>query len=395
MGETVRSGDVIIVGGGVVGYFLAYRLAHESIAVTVVDSSLLGTGATGASAGNLQPIRSRFRSFEALGTESLRLYRRFIPVIKEESGIDLLDHDVNWLHAALHESEVVQLQQLITDCQQDGLRVEWVDDRAAVELEPRLVPEVLGGMLHYDCAQIDASKFLTALSIAGQRKGVRVLHAEAVGFAQSGLRVTGIRLKDGSVASCDSVVLAMGAWTGEALRRWTGVSLPISPYSLQSLRLRPEQDALRVAVTWDGINVVPRGDGLTHLGSKHDPMGFQARPTQEGRRWLLERINAILPNFGYEVVDSMAGSPAMTPNRIPIVGPLQTIQGVSVVVPSINGFLLAAVLADIMTNLLTRGEDERTREVMSPKQAIESAPRRTLYAYVRRVFRYARGWLRR
>ena len=197
------------------------------------------------------------------------------------------------------------------------------------------------------------------------------------------------------MASCDSVVLAMGAWTGEALRRWTGVSLPISPYSLQSLRLRPEQDALRVAVTWDGINVVPRGDGLTHLGSKHDPMGFQARPTQEGRRWLLERINAILPNFGYEVVDSMAGSPAMTPNRIPIVGPLQTIQGVSVVVPSINGFLLAAVLADIVTNLLTRGEDERTREVMSPKQAIESAPRRTLYAYVRRVFRYARGWLRR
>jgi glycine/D-amino acid oxidase-like deaminating enzyme len=49
----VRS--VTIIGGGVIGCFLAYRLALEGVPVTLIERHAVGAGATGASAGNVQP----------------------------------------------------------------------------------------------------------------------------------------------------------------------------------------------------------------------------------------------------------------------------------------------------------------------------------------------------
>ena len=47
----VRS--VTIIGGGVIGCFLAYRLAAEGVPVTVIERHAVGAGATEASAGNV------------------------------------------------------------------------------------------------------------------------------------------------------------------------------------------------------------------------------------------------------------------------------------------------------------------------------------------------------
>ena len=81
---------VTIVGGGVVGCFLAYRLALEAVPVMVIERQYVGSGASGASAGNVQPGDIE----TALAAESLGLFRRFLPTIKEASGIDPLDHGV-------------------------------------------------------------------------------------------------------------------------------------------------------------------------------------------------------------------------------------------------------------------------------------------------------------
>jgi glycine oxidase len=42
--------DVTVVGGGVVGCFIAYHLALEGVAVTLVEREHVGAGASGASA---------------------------------------------------------------------------------------------------------------------------------------------------------------------------------------------------------------------------------------------------------------------------------------------------------------------------------------------------------
>ncbi len=356
---------VAIVGGGVVGCFLAYRLALEGCPVTLIERQHVGSGASGASAGNVQPSDVE----TALAAESLELFRRFVPRIKEESGIDPLDQEVQYVYAALDAPGVAQTQQFVTALQRHGLRVEWIDGKAVRELEPHFAPNVLGGALHQDCMQLDGYRFVSALSQAAQRHGAQLRQAEVIGLQRAGARVTAVRLQDGTTVPCDTLVLTMGAWNGVAMAEWFGGSLPIAPHALQKLHVRSKGRALHCAVRWDEVNIVTRRDNLVHVGSKHDPTGFAAQPTPEGRHWLLERLNTILPSFAAEVVEARAGVAIATPEKIPLLGPLPEHEGVYIAAPGTNGFLLSAVLAHMLTELLVHGREHERLHTLLPEQA--------------------------
>src|SRR5215470_6024725 len=170
----VRS--VTIMGGGVIGCFLAYRLALEGVPVTVIERHSVGAGATGASAGNVQPgvmggIVDAQGVLGTLGAQSLHLHRRFLPAIQEASRLDPLDHEVQYFYAAMDAQEVTETQQFTAALQAHSLRAEWIDGPAARALEPRLAPHTLGGALHQDCFQINAYRFISALSQAARRNG--------------------------------------------------------------------------------------------------------------------------------------------------------------------------------------------------------------------------------
>jgi glycine/D-amino acid oxidase-like deaminating enzyme len=122
-------------------------------------------------------------------------------------------------------------------------------------------------------------------------------------------------------------------------------------------------------VHWDGVNIVARRDGLVHVGSKHDDHGFTAHPTPEGRHWLLERLQTVLPGFKAEVAEARAGLASSTPAKIPLLGPLPDFDTVYVAAPSTNGFLLSAVLAHILTDLFVHGKQHPLLPMLSPAQA--------------------------
>ena len=357
--------SVTILGGGVVGCFLAYRLVHAGVPVTVIERERVGAGASGVSAGNVQPGDVEV----PLAAESLGLYRHFLPILKEETGVDPLDHEVQYFYAALDDHGVAQTQRFAAALRQDGLRVEWIDGHAARDLEPRLAPNVLGGALHQDCLQMDAARFVSALSQAAQRHRGQLRYGEVVGLQRARDRVSAVVLKDGSTLACDTLVVALGGWTGAAVSTWLGASLPVAPHSLQKLHVRPVDLAPRCAVHWDGVNIVARRDGLVHVGSKHDDTGFAAQPTPEGRHWLLERLQTVLPGFKAQVAEALAGLASSTPAKVPLLGALPGFDNVYVAAPSTNGFLLSAVLAHILTDLLVHGKHHPLLSRLSPAQA--------------------------
>ncbi len=214
--------------------------------------------------------------------------------------------------------------------------------------------------------QMDPQRFVSALAQAAQVRGARLTVGEARGLNQAGGRVTGVKLADGSVLGCDAVILAMGAWTGQALQDWLGWSMPIEPCGLQKLHLRIAGPPLGCAVRWGGVNVVQRRDGLIHVGSRRDPAGFAAKPGPDSQEWLLERVRSILPGLNPEVAEARSGCAALTPNRVPHLGPLAGLDGAYVAVPSTDGFLLAAVIAQILTNSMLNGEQHPLMPQMLP-----------------------------
>ena len=163
-----------------------------------------------------------------LGAQSLQL--EVLPAIKESSGLDPLDHEVQYFYAALEAQEVTETQQF-TAALQARLPSGSI---GLLCLEPRLAPHILGGALHQDCFQMDAYRFVSALSQAAQRHGAQLQYGEVVGLQRAGEQVTGVLLRDGSTITCETLVLAMGAWTGMALAQWLGLAVPIGPYPSRS-----------------------------------------------------------------------------------------------------------------------------------------------------------------
>ena len=353
------AGTVAVVGGGVVGFFVAYRLAAMGVSVTLLEREVPGSGSTGNSAGNVQPASGDGVAYMAgLGAESLALWRRRLPQIKETGGVDYREQDVRYLYAATNDDEEREVRRILGDVTAAGLRAEWVDGPTAREIEPRLSGSIIGGMLHHDCIQMDPKLFMVALTNAAEASGVVVKRrSQVVGLDVAAGHIRSVTLQDGSSLECSSVVLATGAWTAKAVSEWLGIDLPVEPYGLQKLHLGlGTASPLNCAVRWNGTNIVSRRDGLVHVGSRFDPAGFDSQPSAEAREWLLGCVADIIPGFQPSGVENIAAFATSTPGRIPLAGPLPGIEGIYLAVPSTNGFLLAALLAEITAELLVNGE---------------------------------------
>lgn len=77
-------GEVLIVGGGLIGSSIAWRLAQKGARVAIADAGNLGGEASPAGAGMLSP---RSESGSGLGLESLRLYPSFVEQLQTETGM--------------------------------------------------------------------------------------------------------------------------------------------------------------------------------------------------------------------------------------------------------------------------------------------------------------------
>jgi glycine/D-amino acid oxidase-like deaminating enzyme len=93
-----------------------------------------------------------------------------------------------------------------------------------------------------------------------------------------------------------------------------------------------------------------------HAGSRFDPAGFDAKPSDDTRAWLLAQVAEILPGFHASGVETIAAFAASTPARIPLVGQLPGIDGIYLAVPSTDGFLMAAVLGEMTSELMVGGK---------------------------------------
>lgn len=83
-------GEVLIIGGGLIGSSIAWRLAQKGAQVIIADTGNLGGEASPAGAGMLSPAAEFEKPsvWRDLGIESVRLYPSFVGQLESETGID-------------------------------------------------------------------------------------------------------------------------------------------------------------------------------------------------------------------------------------------------------------------------------------------------------------------
>lgn len=351
--------DVLIVGGGIVGCSIAYRLAKNGARVLLLERTQLASGASGVAAGMLAPqVEAPFRdSFFDLGVKGRAMHGPLAEELLDEVGLDVEYRQTGVLRVARTEAERVELQRQGRWQAEAGYSAEWLEPEEIGAREPLLRGVagrmLAGGVWLPEEGQVRSPRLVRALATGALRHGAAIQEGSSVlGLESAGDRITGVRTPTG-VISGETTVLAAGVWSGE-LARLAGIELPVVPVKGQTLTLRA-LDALPRHVIWgDHCYLVPKVDGEIVVGATEEEGVYDARPTLAGLSWLSSEALSLVPRAGrFNVEHAWAGLRPAAPDRRPIVGRVPNLGGLVVATAHFrNGVLLGPLTGQRVADLI-------------------------------------------
>lgn len=316
--------DVIVIGGGVIGLSVAYRLAREGVRCTVLDSGEMGRQASWAGAGLIPPHAERPRPNPAaeLRSWSASLYPEWSRALLEETGIDNGYRKTGGVDLALTPEEAEALRTSAGRWRAEGITFENLAPADFAKVEPALGPGIEVAYFLPDRAQVRNPRHLKALLEALRGRGVTLKPGQgALGFETGGGRVLGVRTAEGMLP-CGTLVMAAGAWSA-GLLKGLGVDAPTPPIKGEIVLLRAERPLLKRIVEHGDHYLVPRDDGRILVGATEEDAGFDTRSTAAGVRELLDEAVRLCPGLARaEVERSWAGLRPGSIDTRPYLGPL-------------------------------------------------------------------------
>jgi glycine oxidase len=314
----MSSGDVVILGGGVIGLTTAYYLAQAGVRVVVCDRGKVGQEASWAGAGILPPSDPGAARHPAdrLRAVSGRLFPTLSAALREETGIDNgftrcggLEWPDPMDSAADHE------------WYGEGVATELLDEASLRQMEPALAANLGPVRRVPGMAQLRNPWHLRALAAGCARTGlVKLREGEAATrLLLEGGRVRAVETATGPIHG-EAFLLATGAWT-DLLLRPLGQAPGIYPVRGQIALLNPGRTLFRHILAWGPRYLVPRLDGRILVGSTEEDAGFEKRNTAEAIQELLRLAIRLVPPLAAATLEQCwSGLRPGSPDGLPFLG---------------------------------------------------------------------------
>ncbi len=366
MVEPLKQFDAVIVGGGVIGCAIAWRLGQAGMRVVVVERCDVGREASHAAGGMLVPqAEADFADdFFHLATLSRAMYADFARELREASGVDIEYLTEGTLYIALTGEDDEELDRRWQWQHAAGLNVKRLNAGCALKLEPLVNNSLRFALKFPDDHQVNNRRLMIALQTAAQRAGVEFLtHTEAQRLiieTQAGQkRIAGVSTTRDELRA-RTVVVAAGSWSsllsfddGHPLSQ-----IKIEPVRGQMVAVEMPAPAVRHIIYSCRGYVIPRLGGFLIAGSTTEHAGYDKRVTAGGLASIIERAAEILPCFNrLAVVETWAGLRPHSPDDLPILGAEPNVAGLIYATGHYrNGILLAPITARVISELITRGQ---------------------------------------
>jgi glycine oxidase len=352
--------DVAVIGGGVVGLSIAWRLACRGLIVAVFDRGRVGAGTSLAATGMLAAAAEHEPGGEdllALGLESQALWPKFRDAVETDSGFSLGYRDEGTLLIALGRDELDRLRFRFEHQKRSGLDVYWLSGNEARALEPGLRPGVTGCVLCRHDHQVDPRQLIPALVGALRARAGRLIENCPVSALDlDGGRVVGVITKYG-LCRAKTVIAATGVWSADGLLP-SGIDIPVRPIKGQSLalRMRRQTGMLQYVVWTEQVHLAPKDDGQLIVGATMEEVGFNPSITAGGMLALLDGLHRALPSSEEMEIEAIwSGFRPTSDDDAPILSET-SIPGLLVATGHHrNGILLAPVTAHIIETMVTGG----------------------------------------
>lgn len=353
--------QIAIIGAGVIGMAIGWRLAAAGCAVDVFDRGEAGRAASWASAGMLAAgveTESGEEGLWPLTSRSQALWPDFARELEAYTGLPMGYRDEGTLAVALTRDDVEALR-FNYDLQRTvGIDLEWLTGAQAREREPYLHAGTVAAVYSHRDHQVDNRCLVPALKAALLKAGGR-LHenAEITAIEIEGGRAVGVRRGD-TLHRADTVVLAAGAWSRGLPGLPEAVRPPVRPIRGQMviLRMDPAQPILRHVLWAPRAYLVPRADGRLLVGATTEERGFEAVLTAGGVFGLLEGAWRAIPTIEELRIDELVvGFRPGSRDDAPMLGPTAVDGLVMATGHHRNGVLLTPITADAIRDFILTG----------------------------------------
>jgi glycine/D-amino acid oxidase-like deaminating enzyme len=291
----------IVIGAGVMGASVAFRLAQAGAAVTVLEATRIGGGTSGISFAWTNSHNKPPRPYHNLNVAGMKAHA----ALADEFGA------TPWWHGGgslewVAEPECTAQRENIEQLRSWGYAAEWVTLGQVQELEPDIDPATIGDApvaFFPEEGWLDPVVYAHAmLSAARRRHGATVVcGARVVDLIMASDRVTGARVADGTQYEADIVVNCAGRWTNETTRD-AGLHLPLAPTIGFLVFTPPVAASLSRVVRTTVVHARPDGAGrlMLHWNPTDANLRFDTplSPSMPQARDLARRAQQLLPSIG-------------------------------------------------------------------------------------------------
>ena len=346
----------IIIGGGIIGCCVAWRLAAEGVATTVLERGRIGQEASWAAAGMIAPQAEAEGPgpFFDFCMKARDAFDGIIDRLVRDSGLDPEYDRAGILYVALDADERAQLQRRAAWQRSVGAPVEELSGPEARRVEPMLSPEAIYAIHMPTNRRTDNRKLTQAYAAAARNAGAEFVEGARVeALALRGERAIGVVMDGGSIREADVVINAAGSWAGE-VRGLEADRVKLHPVRGQILCFEVPPGTIGPALFSLRGYVVPRRDGRLLAGSTMEEAGYNKSVTLAGLDKIARGAAAIVPTLGAAAFrEAWAGLRPATRDLLPVLGFSPSVSNVLWAAGHFrSGILLSAITGEIIADLI-------------------------------------------
>ena len=350
----LATADVAVIGGGIVGASISYRLARAGKKVVLLERSHIGSEASGRNGGGVrQQGRHPYETPLAILSGEMWL------TLDKELNVETEYRRGGNLWLALSNEELEAQKKLVSVQRKMGLPVEMVDLSEIRKLSPTLVGDsIVGGSYSPNCGNANPILTTRGFASAGVREGVKIFEkTEVTDIQVSGGEIQGVSTTRGKV-STPILVNAAGAWAPH-VGKMVGLEIPIRPSRDQLMVTEPIEPVCRQFVISSRVYFRQSLHGGIHIGTVNLPHAtFDQTTDPRDLSNIARAVTDLAPSLRrLKVVRSWAGTSEKTPDDIPILGAVKEPHGFIMAAGfSGHGFALGPVIGHLICELIATGK---------------------------------------